>query len=136
MPVMADCQFRYRTKWKISRSGIRKRTVLEMGAITGNGNAISRTGKLRVWVLTSALFVFFLWYVGFVCITPCPQVPHPHNPQLAEPCHFFSKKKGLLFLLIDHPARPIGRGGSNQRELLASPDIPSPCASLGTFFFR
>ena len=48
---MADCQFGYRTKWKISRSGIRKRTVLEMGAITGNGNAISRTGKLHVWVL-------------------------------------------------------------------------------------
>jgi hypothetical protein len=49
---MADCQFVDRTKWKVSRSsGIRKRTVLEMGAITGNGNAISRTGKLRVWVL-------------------------------------------------------------------------------------
>ena len=50
---MADCQFGDRTKWKISRSGIQKRTVLEMGAITGNGNAISSTCKLRVWVLTN-----------------------------------------------------------------------------------
>ena len=31
-----------------------------------------------------------------------------------------------------HPARPIGRGGSNQRESLASPDSPSHCASLAT----
>jgi hypothetical protein len=45
---------------------------------------------------------------------------------------FFSEKEGLLFSLIDHPARPIGRGGSNQRELLASPDSPSPRASLAT----
>jgi hypothetical protein len=48
VPVMADCQFGDCTKWKISRSGIQKRTVLEMGAITGNGNAIARTGKLHV----------------------------------------------------------------------------------------
>ena len=53
IPIMADCQFGDRTKWKISRSGIQKRTVLEMGAITGNGNAISSTCKLRVWVLTN-----------------------------------------------------------------------------------
>ncbi len=39
------------------------------------------------------------------CITSCMQVAHPHNPQLAEPCHFFSKKEGLFFLLIDHPAQ-------------------------------
>jgi hypothetical protein len=43
-----------RTKWKISRNGPPKRTLLEMGAVTGNGIvqycAISRTGKLRVWV--------------------------------------------------------------------------------------
>ena len=64
--------------------------------------------------------------------SPCPQVAHPHNPQLAEPCQIFSKKEGLLFSPIDHPARPIGRGGSNQRELLASPDSPSPRASLAT----
>jgi hypothetical protein len=50
--------------------------------------------------------------------------------------NFFSKKEGLLFSLIDHPAHPIGRGGSNQRELLASPDSPSPCASLATPLFR
>jgi hypothetical protein len=25
-------------------------------------------------------------------------VAHPHNPQLAKPCQFFSKKEGLLFL--------------------------------------
>ena len=55
----------------------------------------------------------------------------PHNPQPTEPS-FFSIKEGLLFSLIDHPAHPIGRGGSNQRELLASPDSPSPCASLAT----
>ncbi len=50
----------------------------------------------------------------------------------------FPKKEGLLFSLIDHPAHPIGRGGSNQRELLASPspDSSSPCASLGTSFFQ
>jgi hypothetical protein len=32
-----------------------------------------------------------------------------------------------------HPARPIGRGGSNQRESLASPDSPSHCASFGYY---
>ena len=31
VPVMADCQFGDRTKWKNSKSGIQKRTVLEMG---------------------------------------------------------------------------------------------------------
>jgi hypothetical protein len=56
---------------------------------------------------------------NFYHITPCLQLAHPHNPQLAEPC---------LFSPIDHPARPIGCGGSNQSELLASPDSPSPCA--------
>ena len=69
---------------------------------------------------------------GGLCITPCTQVAHPHNPQLAESCEFFSYKEGLLFSLIDHPARPIGGGGSNQRELLESPCSPSPCASLAT----
>ncbi len=49
-----------------------------------------------------------------------------------RPSIFFSEKEGLLFSPIDHPACPIGRGGSNQRELLASPDSPSPCASLAT----
>ena len=65
------------------------------------------------------------------------QVAHPHNPQLAKLCQFFSKKEkeGLLFLLIDHPARPIGRGVSNQRELMASPDSPSPRALLATLIF-
>jgi len=58
-----------------------------------------------------------------------------HNPQPAN-LQFFSKKEGLLFSLVDHPAHPIGRGGSNQRELLASPDSPSPCASLATPLFR
>jgi hypothetical protein len=55
VPVMVDCQFGDHTKWKISKSGIQKRTVLEMGAITGNGNAISSTRKLRIWVLTYVL---------------------------------------------------------------------------------
>jgi len=59
----------------------------------------------------------------------------PHNPQPAEQT-FFSIKVGPFFLLIDHPTHPIGRGGSNQRELLASPDSPSPCASLATLYFR
>ena len=57
-----------------------------------------------------------------------------HNPQPANH-HFFSKKEGLLFLLINHPAHPIGRGGSNQKLLLASPDSPSPCASLAIPLF-
>ena len=52
VPEMVDCRFGYRTKWKISLSGIQKRTVPVMGAITGNGSAISSNGKLRVWVLT------------------------------------------------------------------------------------
>jgi hypothetical protein len=59
-----------------------------------------------------------------------------HNPQPAEHSIFFSTKEGLLFSLIDHPAHPIGRGGSNQRELLASPDSSSPCALLATLYFR
>jgi len=67
-------------------------------------------------------------------ITPCSQVANPHNPQPAEPSFFF-KKEGLLFLLINPPAHPIGRGGSNQRELLASPDSPSHCALLATLLF-
>ena len=29
VPVMADCQFGYRSKWKISRSGAKRRTVLK-----------------------------------------------------------------------------------------------------------
>jgi len=60
---------------------------------------------------------------------------HPRNPQLAEPCQFFSKKEGLLFSLINYPALPIGRGESNQWEQLASPDSPSPRASLATLLF-
>ena len=52
VPVLANCAFGYRTKWKISGSGIQKRTVLEMGASTGNGNASSCSGKLRVSALT------------------------------------------------------------------------------------
>jgi len=67
---------------------------------------------------------------------PCSQVPHPHNTHLTEPCQFFSKEEGLLFSLTDHPARPIGRDGSNQKELLASPDSPSPRASLATSLCR
>jgi hypothetical protein len=44
------------------------------------------------------------------------------------------KKKGVGFQAGPpyHPARPIGRGRSNQRESLASPDSPSHCASLAT----
>jgi hypothetical protein len=62
-------------------------------------------------------------------------------PQILKKIEFggiwiFSIKEGLLFLLIDHPAHPIDRGGSNQMELLASPDSPSPCALLGTLHFR
>ncbi len=57
----------------------------------------------------------------------------PHNPQPANH-HFFPQKRDSFFLLIDHPAHPIGHGGSNQRELLASADSPSPCASLATLF--
>ena len=37
VPVLANFAFGYCTKWKISGSGIKKRTVLEMGASTGNG---------------------------------------------------------------------------------------------------
>ena len=48
VPVMADCQFGYRTKWKISRSGIQKRTVLEMGAITGNGEGEKVLGQVMM----------------------------------------------------------------------------------------
>jgi hypothetical protein len=61
-----------------------------------------------------------------------------HHATTAQPAnhHFFSKKEGLLFSLIDHPAHPIGRGGSNQMELLASPDSPSSCASLAAPLFR
>jgi len=50
VPVMAESQFG--TEPKISRSGPPKRTVLEMGAITGNGSAVSSTSELLVWVLT------------------------------------------------------------------------------------
>jgi hypothetical protein len=60
----------------------------------------------------------------------------PPQPTTGQTINFFSIKEGLLFSLIDHPAHPIGRGGSNQRELLASPDSPSPCASLATPLFR
>jgi hypothetical protein len=59
----------------------------------------------------------------------------PPQPTTGKPSFFFHKR-GTPFLLIDHPAHPIGRGGSNQRELLASADSPSPCASLVTLFFR
>ena len=55
----------------------------------------------------------------------------PTTSQLANPI-FFLEKEGLLFSPIDHPARPIGRGGSNQRDLMASPDSPSPRTSLAT----
>jgi hypothetical protein len=60
----------------------------------------------------------------------------PPQPTTGQTINFFSIKEGLLFSLIDHPAHPIGRGGSNQRELLASPDSPLPCASLATPLFR
>ncbi len=40
-------------------------------------------------------------------ITPFQHVPHPHNPQLAETTLPKLKKEGLLFLLIDHRARPL-----------------------------
>jgi hypothetical protein len=70
-------------------------------------------------------FFFSMYYPLHASPTP----PQPHNwPTF----NFFSEKEGLLFSPIDHPARPISRGGSNQRELLASPDSPSPCASLAT----
>ncbi len=40
-----------------------------MGAITGNGSAISSNGKLRVWVLTYGLTSLYLikWYYLFAC---------------------------------------------------------------------
>ncbi len=63
---------------------------------------------------------------------PWKQVAHPPQPTAGRTFDFFSEKEGLLFSPIDHPARPIGRGGSNQRELLASRDSPSPRASLAT----
>jgi len=44
-------------------------------------------------------------------------VPHPHNLTTGRTFDFFSEKEGLLFSPIDHPARAIGRGESNQREL-------------------
>jgi len=56
--------------------------------------------------------------------------PAPGKPTLTF--DFFSEKEGLLFSPVDHPARPMGGGGSDQRELLASPCSPSPCASLAT----
>jgi len=56
----------------------------------------------------------------------------PPQPTAGRTFDFFSEKEGLLFSPIDHPARPMVRGGSDQRELLASPCSPSPCASLAT----
>ena len=62
--------------------------------------------------------------------------PTPPQPTTSRTLSFFSKTERLLFLLIDHPARPLRRSGLNQRELLlASPDSPSPCASLATLLF-
>ncbi len=54
------------------------------------------------------------------CITVSPQVPHPYNPQLAKTTLPKLKKKGVSFWPVHHPARPIGHGGLNQREPLAS----------------
>jgi hypothetical protein len=54
VPVMADCQFGDYMKWKIFRNGPPKRTLLEMGTITGNGSTISSTGKLHVLGLTAS----------------------------------------------------------------------------------
>ena len=64
--------------------------------------------------------------------TPCSQVANPQNSQLAAPSIFFTKKIESFFLLIDHPAHSIDRGEWNQKELLASPDSPSPCALLAS----
>jgi hypothetical protein len=86
--------------------------------------------KLKFDFNTGTMNFFAQCYIS--SITPCTQVPHPHNLTTGRPSIFFSEKEGLLFSPIDHPARPIGGGGSNQRELLASPDSPSPCASLAT----
>jgi hypothetical protein len=70
--------------------------------------------------------------IGVRTYYPLLASPTPPQPTAGQTFYFFSEKEGLLFSQIDHPARPIGRGGSNQRELLASPDSPSPCASLAT----
>jgi len=59
--------------------------------------------------------------------------PTTHNwPNLVN---FFPKKKDSFFSLIDHPAHPIGLGRSNQGELMASLDSPSPRASLAKIIF-
>jgi hypothetical protein len=62
VPVMADCQYGYCTIWKINSNGLTKRTLLEMGTITGNGSASSSNGKLPVLVLTTccALHIILL----------------------------------------------------------------------------
>jgi hypothetical protein len=52
VPAMADCQFGDCTIWKFFRNGPPKRTLLEMGTITGNGSAISSTGKLCILGVT------------------------------------------------------------------------------------
>ena len=61
--------------------------------------------------------------------------PTPPQPTTGQTLPYFSKTERLLFLLINHPAHPIRRSGSNQRELLVSPDSPSPRASLATLLF-
>ena len=63
-------------------------------------------------------------------ITPCMQVRHPPNPQLAGPPKKYEIEEGVDFKPVDYQTWPIGCGGVNQREPLASPDSPSSCASV------
>jgi hypothetical protein len=51
-PVLVNCAFWDCMIRRFSRNGPPKRMLLEMGPITGNGSAISSTGKLRVLGLT------------------------------------------------------------------------------------
>jgi hypothetical protein len=55
VPVMADCQCGYLTKWKISLNGIQKRTVLVMGAVLEMGGPFPvMVNCAFIWVLTDA----------------------------------------------------------------------------------
>jgi hypothetical protein len=69
-------------------------------------------------------------------LTPCTQVGHPHKPQPAESPKKTRIKRESQFQWIDHRARPISCGRSNQREPPVLPNSPSPCASADTLFCR
>jgi hypothetical protein len=59
----------------------------------------------------------------------------PPQPTTDRTIIFFHKR-GTPFFADQPPGSSYRRGGSNQRELLASPDSPSPCALLATLYFR